>query len=325
MEKSQPSVQKKSQLSGLTALANLIQQKLPGYTRTKAFDLIKLVRNENGGKLVGLKMKKFVRMSKVIARRDQERNKEIKRVEQLEKARLEATCPFCFRMFVEKFSCERHVKNKHSKQLPKTVRKHVEKPVECLTCNKTFSNLANLKRHEKIHVEISPDIQCDICCKNFSRKDNLFQHRERVHKLFNINTDAMKPESEQTSYQCKMCDADFGPNQDALVNHILDKVCKKRNDFLEVNEEGRIECNVCDKTYIEMNSLRKHIRSEHQPGNSSVSCDLCGKIYADMSSLTRHLNATHGSAKEENICEKCGVKFTRRHTLARHKRVLHKD
>ena len=53
MEESQPRVQK-SQPSGLTALANLIQQKLPGYTRSKAFELIKLVRNENGGKLVGL-------------------------------------------------------------------------------------------------------------------------------------------------------------------------------------------------------------------------------------------------------------------------------
>ena len=324
MEESQPRVQK-SQPSGLTALANLIQQKLPGYTRSKAFELIKLVRNENGGKLVGLKMKKFIRMSKVIASRDVAKNKEIRRVEQLERARLEATCPFCFRIFIEKFSCDRHVKNKHSKHLPKTVRKPAGKAVECLTCKKTFYNKTNLKRHENIHVENPPDFHCDICDKKFSRKDNLFQHRERVHKLFNINIDAMKPESQQSSFQCKMCSADFGPNQDALVNHILNKVCQKRGDFLEVNEEGRIECNICDKTYTEMNSLKKHIRSKHQPGNPSVSCDLCGKIYADMSSLTRHMNATHGSAKKENICEKCGVKFTRRHTLARHMRVLHQD
>jgi uncharacterized Zn-finger protein len=122
-----------------------------------------------------------------------------------------------------------------------------------------------------------------------------------------------------------MCSADFGHNQDALVNHIVDKVCKKRGDFLEVNKKGRIECNLCDKTFAEMNSLRKHIPSKHEPGKQRFSCDLCGKAYADSSSLKRHINANHGSGKQEDICDKCGVKFTRKHTLARHIRVLHKD
>ena len=37
------------------ALTNLIQKNLPGYTRSEAFERIKKVRKENGGKLVGLK------------------------------------------------------------------------------------------------------------------------------------------------------------------------------------------------------------------------------------------------------------------------------
>jgi hypothetical protein len=148
----------------------LIQQKLPGYTKSKAFELIKLVRNDNGGKLVGLKMKKFMRMSKVIASRDVAKNKEIRRVEQLERARLEATCPFCFRMFIEKFSCDRHVKNKHSKHLPKTVRKPAGKAVECLTCKKTFYNKTNLKGMKRIMQKIVQILNVIFVIRSFQER-----------------------------------------------------------------------------------------------------------------------------------------------------------
>ena len=39
---------------------NLIQDKYPGYTRKEAFDLVMGVRDQNGGKLVGLRRKKFL-------------------------------------------------------------------------------------------------------------------------------------------------------------------------------------------------------------------------------------------------------------------------
>ena len=221
MEVSTP---QKNEPSGLTGLANLIQQKHPGYTRKEAFELIKGVRKQNGGKLVGLKIKQFFKIAKDIVRRDVTKPREKIKVEYLERLKLEATCPFCFKMFVEKFSRDRHINNMHSKQPAIRVRKSVGKALECSTCKKTFYNKANLKRHLRLHTEYPPDFPCDICGKKYTRKDNLFRHRERVHSLFNINFDAIKPDSEQLSFQCKMCRADFGASKEALENHIVGEI-----------------------------------------------------------------------------------------------------
>jgi hypothetical protein len=80
MEVSTP---QKNQPSGLTGLANLIQQKYPGYTRNEAFEMIKSVRKENGGKIVGLKIKQFFKIVEDIGRCDI--TKEKKEIEHLER------------------------------------------------------------------------------------------------------------------------------------------------------------------------------------------------------------------------------------------------
>ena len=70
MEVSTPDTPQMNQMSGLTGLANLIQKKHPGYTRKEAFELIKSVINQNGGKLVGLKMKRFFKIAKDSGRQN---------------------------------------------------------------------------------------------------------------------------------------------------------------------------------------------------------------------------------------------------------------
>jgi len=310
--------------SGLTGLANLIQRKHPGYTRKEAFELIRSVRRENGGKIVGLKIKQFFKIAKDIVRRDMTKPKEKIKVEHLERLKLEATCPFCYKIFVEKFSCDRHINNMHSKQPAFIVRKSFGKAKECASCKKTFYNDANLKRHLRLHTENPPDFPCDVCGKKYTRKDNLFRHRERVHRMFNINFDAIMPDSEQLSFQCKMCRADFGANKVALEGHIISEVCKKRDSLFEVNAEGRIQCDLCDKTYVAISNLKRHIKSNHSSFKQPNTCDRCNKTYANMSSLKRHIEAIHSSEKKKSVCEICGVEFTRRTSLVRHLKELHK-
>ena len=242
----------------------------------------------------------------------------------MERFELEATCPFCFKRFVEKFSRDRHIKNMHSKQPVIRVRKSVGKALECSTCRNTFYNEANLKRHLRLHAENPLDCPCNFCGKKFTRKDNLFRHRERLHNLFNINFDAMRPDSQQLSFQCKMCRADFGASKDALENHIVWEVCKKRDNPFKVNSEGRIECDLCDKTYVEMSNLKRHIHKNRSSRKQRNTCDKCNKTYANMSSLKRHVDSVHSSGKQTFCCESCGVEFTRRTSLVRHMKVLHK-
>ena len=91
MEVSTPDTPQMNQMSGLSGLANLIQKKHPGYTRKEAFELIKSVRNQNGGKLVGLKMKRFFKIAKDIGRRNITKMREKKNQEGSEGLKLKQT------------------------------------------------------------------------------------------------------------------------------------------------------------------------------------------------------------------------------------------
>jgi hypothetical protein len=321
MEVSTPDTPQMNQMSGLSGLANLIQKKHPGYTRKEAFELIKSVRNQNGGKLVGLKMKRFFKIAKDIGRRNITKMREKKNQEGSEGLKLKQTCPFCFKIFIEMFSRDRHIRIMHSKHPAKRVRKP-GRALECSKCSRTFYDEANLKRHLRIHGENPLGFRCNICENKFTRKDNLYRHRERVHNLVYINIDAIQPDAQQSSFQCKMCRADFGDSKYAMVNHIVGQVCKKRDDSITVNDEGRLECDLCDKTYVGISNLRRHINQNHSSQREKHTCDKCNKAYADLSSLKRHIASNHGSGK--HVCESCGVEFTRRTSLVRHLKVLHK-
>ena len=269
-------------------------------------------------------MKQFFKIAKDIARCDLTKYREKKTLESLERERLKATCPFCFKIFIEKFSRDRHINNKHRKQPISRVRKSFGYATECSICRKTFYNATNLKRHLRLHAENPQNFPCDICEKKFTRKDSLFRHRERVHKLFKINFDAIRPDSQQSSFQCKMCSADFGASKEALKNHIAGEVCRKRDDSFQLNSEGRIECDLCEKTYIGVSNLKRHINLKHSSLKKRNSCDQCNKFYADISSLKRHVDSIHGSGKQKNVCEICGLEFTQRTSLVRHMKVFHK-
>ena len=158
----------------------------------------------------------------------------------------------------------------------------------------TFSNSGNAKRHLRMHRETLPSFSCSVCGKSFNRKDNLVKHKERLHKLFRTNIDAIREDS-RSSWQCKMCGDQFGADKESFEDHIVYQVCKKKDDCIELNMNGRMECDLCDKSY------------------------------ADKSSLKRHMNSNHGSKKQEIICKKCKKKFSAKSSLVRHMNTFHKD
>ena len=145
-----------------------------------------------------------------------------------------------------------------------------------------------------------------------------------MHSLFNINFDAIKPDSEQLSFQCKMCRADFGASKEALENHIVGEICKRRDILFKVNAGGRIECDLCDRFYVGISNLKRHIQLNHSSRKQRNTCEKCNKTYANMSSLKRHVEAIHSSGEKKSVCESCGVEFTRRASLVRHVKLLHK-
>ena len=52
-------------------------------------------------------------------------------------------------------------------------------------------------------------------------------------------------------------------------------------------------CDQCDKSYLTMHSLKRHIRDIHQDIKEVFACDHCDKTYPTKDSLGRHTRITH--------------------------------
>ena len=69
-------------------------------------------------------------------------------------------------------------------------------------------------------------------------------------------------------------------------------------------------CDVCQKTFPNKNSLRKHRRYVHKiPAYLFVlECNVCRKIELSVSEMDKHFNENHGTQLEK-MCVYCGVGF----------------
>ena len=81
----------------------------------------------------------------------------------------------------------------------------------------------------------------------------------------------------------------FGADKDAFEDHIVYQVCKRKEDCIELNTKGRMECDRCDKPYAEKSSLKRHMNSNHGSKEQEIICKKCKKTFAERSSLVRHM------------------------------------
>lgn len=82
--------------------------------------------------------------------------------------------------------------------------KESKDPVQCPTCNKTFTRKYHLERH-LVHTSCNPgtferhEFSCEVCSKKFSRIDNLRMHL-RAH---------LGQKSRSRDFQCPYCEKSF--------------------------------------------------------------------------------------------------------------------
>ena len=89
-------------------------------------------------------------------------------------------CNTCSKVFTEKRSLVRHIKNAHDKQ-----QKH-----KCEICEKDFSRLSNLRRHkESTHYRTS-EVQCPKCNKILNRADNIKYHQCKQTAVLSVMKDS---------------------------------------------------------------------------------------------------------------------------------------
>ena len=125
-----------------------------------------------------------------------------------------------------------------------------------------------------------------------------------------------------------------------------------RSSSLHLGLESN-QCGDCDKTCLNENALKRHIRAYHDESNShkchlfpwrffaashlkkhlqikhnnepipkELICSECGKTFSKMGNLKYHFRSVH--LGEKFPCKQCGKEFTSKHTLDYHVKKVHK-
>ena len=80
-------------------------------------------------------------------------------------------------------------------------------------------------------------------------------------------------------------------------------------------------CNICEKTYFDSSTLKKHINTVHNK-QKDRKCDSCGKAFTNNSLLNVHIKRVHreknkikgvheDNKSEKNLCcDRCGAVFS---------------
>ena len=293
----------------LPKLIDMIIKRFPVLDRNQAWKLIVKVRKINGGVLRGLRMVNFFKIVASIVNEE----KLIEKTKVTEKDKMKKTCPLCYKKFCDNQARDRHLKKMHSEPTGTLVEEEIKldqwtntevvddmdnieqvdkKRIECDQCDKSFVHRTSLIRHIKSHDQDTQSFACEECKFETNRLDSLARHRRLIHYTFCINLDALR-ESGNDTFDCKMCGRNFG-SEDLFETHIVSKACQTGNNSLNINDEGRYQCDLCERSYVHQSDLLKHLHWKHRPGKT-FHCEKCDKNFYNQYSLSRHEHKMHGS------------------------------
>ena len=165
-----------------------------------------------------------------------------------------------------KYVCEICDKRfKHCSRLEEHLRLHTgelshatDNPYKCVTCQKVFGSINELKKHAIKHTDEKPFI-CNTCNKSYKRNNEL-----KLHKLIHVDE---KP------YVCSACDKAFRTNTE-LKNHEIMH-----------NDDKPFTCTTCDKCFRRKRDLKVHDRLHTK--ELPYKCATCEKRFRSSSELKR--------------------------------------
>ena len=305
-------------MSSLSNLINFVQQKYPGLREKDSYDAIVGVKETNGGQLKGLNKSSFLKLlDEFMSKKtlgDDEKQGEVETKEE------KKTCKICFRVLSSAQAVRRHsrkckaetyfprdendnndtieVENVHQDDHSKddSFANEQEPEFVCKVCGKIYRHKTSLARHLKDHEDNLFD--CDECSKRFSRKDNLYAHKRVVHNRHFLNFDAIK-KFYHASKSCRKCGENL-ESKEEFEAHITLKICQDRSKKLELEQDEKFKCCLCDKSYKSKKNLVAHIKWKHSTQEKKVfSCNICEKNFSYKCLLRRHNQKNHGQNKDD--------------------------
>ena len=110
-------------------------------------------------------------------------------------------------------------------------------------------------------------------------------------------------------YNCDKCEKSFTRKSD-LTRHIQ-----------SVHDKIRYNCNQCNKSFSEKGTLQKHIKSAHE--KVRYNCKKCDKSFSRKTYLKAHIQAEHENVRYN--CDKCEKSFSQKTDLNRHIKSVHEN
>ena len=110
---------------------------------------------------------------------------------------------------------------------------------------------------------------------------------------------------------CKICSKNC-QNKASYISHV--KACSFLNSIPSTFQNGKHECNICNKAYVLRTSLARHMKIHLDLVDCK--CPVCDKQFSDEHSLKGHILIHTG--EKPFTCKFCGLKFRDKSTLRKH-------
>ena len=280
-------------------------------------------------------------------------------VEVLRRESTSPVCKICGKMVQTQQGLKTHYKLAHKQEMPVLkVASKTEDLHKCIRCGKCFAYRSYLFRHIKMahgntkkksfrvkqgSHHLGKPWLCRVCGKPFGTRKSMRLHMKRFHP--------QSYQDERLGTRKCGCGKIFS-NKTGLLEH--KKNCGIRQQATkgppkEGSRSGQFSCTLCEKTFIWMNSVVRHLRIRHKLTKSDIGttmtivkaqyrkefgsaenkslhlCKICKEGFLGRRSYKRHLCRAHGNRTGFFQCRKrfCRKTFTKDENFIQHIKMAH--
>ena len=154
-------------------------------------------------------------------------------------------------------------------------------------CNRSFKTAKALKEHI---TSIHEDLDCDYCGKLFLKAWPL-----KIHVF--VQHEGHK------DVRCDICEIFF-----INFSHFKTHMKEVHGDSITI---GKINCELCDKTFKSEVFLKLHTQNVHDEGNDKEHpCNFCKKNFVGEIALKKHIDKIHDGQRDKHKCDICHTPFS---------------